>query len=275
MKKHYTLTKYQEKGRLYVFMVFLFLLSPATGSAQYFGRNKPYYKKFNYKVYETPHFDIYYYLKNDSVLNQLARMSEEWYQRHYPVFGMNLKGHNPLFVYNNHADFQQTTAISGEIGIGTGGVTEVLRNRIVMPVAPIYAQTDHVLGHEMVHAFQYTVILNGDSTNMNSLNNLPLWMVEGMAEYLSIGSLDENTAMWMRDAVLHNKFPTFKDLDRDPRYFPYRWGQAFWAFIGKTWGDDMIYPLFVRTAQVGYEQAFKDVRHFGVFAEGDQTDLFA
>lgn len=259
MKKHYTLTIYQNTGRFFVFVIFLFLLSSATGTAQYFGRNKPYYKKFNYKVYETPHFDIYYYLKNDSVLNQLARMSEEWYNRHYPVFGMNLKGHNPLFVYNNHADFQQTTAISGEIGIGTGGVTEALKNRIVMPVAPVYAQTDHVLGHEMVHAFQYTVILNGDSTNMNSLSNLPLWMVEGMAEYLSIGSLDENTAMWMRDAVLHNKFPTFKDLDRDPQYFPYRWGQAFWAFVGKTWGDDIIYPLFVRTAQVGYEQAFKDV----------------
>ncbi len=259
MKRKNTLTKYQTGIKTLLFFIFLSLVSSTQVTAQYFGRNKPYYKKFNYKVYETPHFDIYYYVKNDSVLNNLARLSEEWYKRHYPVFKINLKGHNPLFIYNNQADFQQTTVISGQIGMGTGGVTEVLRNRIVMPIAPIYAQTDHVLGHEMVHAFQYTAILNGDSTNMNSLNNLPLWMVEGMAEYFSIGSKDENTAMWMRDAVLHNKFPTFKDLDRNPRYFPYRWGQAFWAFVGKTWGDDKIVPLFMRTAQVGYEQAFKDV----------------
>ncbi len=257
MKCKNILTKYQFFP-IFFFGIFFLPISSSV-QAQYFGRNKPYYKKFNYKVYETPHFDIYYYLKNDSVLNQIARMSEEWYRRHYPVFGINLEGHNPLFIYNNHADFQQTTAISGEIGIGTGGVTEALRKRIVMPIAPIYAQTDHVLGHEMVHAFQYTAIINGDSTNMNSLNNLPLWMVEGMAEYFSIGSKDANTAMWMRDAVLHDKFPDFKALENDPRYFPYRWGQAFWAFVGKTWGDDKIVPLFMRTARVGYEQAIKDV----------------
>jgi Tol biopolymer transport system component len=242
-----------------LFAVLGILMMALPGNAQYFGRNKPYYKKFRYSVYETPHFDIYYYMKNDSVLNQIARMSEEWYKRHYQAFQIDLEGHNPLFLYNNHADFQQTTAISGEIGVGTGGVTEALRKRIVFPVAPIYAQTDHVLGHEMVHAFQYTAILNGDSTNMNSLSNLPLWMVEGMAEYFSIGSHDPNTAMWMRDAVLHNEFPSFKDLNTDPKYFPYRWGQAFWAFVGKTWGDNMIVPLFMRTAVVGYEQAIKDV----------------
>ncbi len=259
MKYVRKLTKFHPDSISLIGFVLLFVLFSITGRAQYFGRNKPYYKKFNYKVYETPHFDIYYYVKNDSVLNQFARLSEEWYRRHYPVFGKNLEGHNPVFIYNNHADFQQTTTISGAIGVGTGGVTEALKNRIVMPFAPIFAQTDHVLGHEMVHAFQYNSIIHGDSTNINSLSNLPLWMVEGMAEYLSIGSVDSHTAMWIRDGVLHNHFPTFKDLDRDPRYFPYRWGQAFWAFVGKMWGDDKIIPLFLRTAQVGYEDAIKDV----------------
>jgi hypothetical protein len=27
-------------------------------------------------------------------------------------------------------------------------------------------QTHHVLGHELVHAFQYHMVLDGDSTNM-------------------------------------------------------------------------------------------------------------
>ena len=29
---------------------------------------------------------------------------------------------------------------------------------------------------------------------------LPLWFIEGMAEYLSIGPSDPHTAMWLRDA---------------------------------------------------------------------------
>ena len=52
-----------------------------------------------------------------------------------------------------------------------------------------------------------------------------------MAEYLSLGPVDAQTAMWMRDAALREKLPHIKDLD-DPKYFPYRWGHAFWAYIG-------------------------------------------
>jgi Tol biopolymer transport system component len=161
---------------------------------------------------------------------------------------------NPIMVYNNHADFQQTRAISGLIGTGTGGVTEGLKNRVVMPVAHTLSQTDHVLGHELVHAFQFHM-LTGSDTHRVSFNNLPLWMIEGMAEYLSIGSIDPNTSMWMRDALLNKDFPSLKDLNRESRYFPYRYGQAFWATVGKTWGDSVVMPLFMETARSGYDKA--------------------
>ena len=58
---------------------------------------------------------------------------------------------NPLIFYNTHGDFQQTNTISSLIGTGTGGVTESLNNRVIMPVAPSLAQTDHTLVHELVH----------------------------------------------------------------------------------------------------------------------------
>lgn len=243
----------------------IFSLSIIDVNAQYFGRNKPSYKDFNFKVYSTPNFEIYHYFENDSLLDQLAGASEEWYKLHLSVFEDSLKYQNPIIFYKNHADFQQTTAIMGEIGVGTGGVTEALKNRVVMPVAPTSPQTDHVLGHELVHAFQYNSIIRGDSTNMNSLRNLPLWMVEGMAEYLSIGSVDEHTAMWMRDAILNDDFPTLKEMTKNQKYFPYRYGQAFWSFVAKTWGDEIIIPLFVETAKFGYENALK--RKLGINEE--------
>jgi len=180
--------------------------------AQEFGRNKPGYKRFEYKVYETPNFEIYHYFENDSLLNELARRSEEWYRLHQRVLKDTIKDRNPIIFYENHSDFQETSAISSTVSVGTGGVTEALKNRVIMPVAATNAQTDHVLGHELVHAFQYNIVIQGDSTNLNNLNNLPLWMVEGMAEYLSIGSVDPHTAMWMRDAILNDDFPTLKKL---------------------------------------------------------------
>ena len=49
--------------------------------------------------------------------------------------------------------------------------------------------------------------------------------------------------MWLRDAVASNKLPTLKDLG-NPRYFPYRFGHAFWAYVGGRWGDDKVVDLF-------------------------------
>jgi Tol biopolymer transport system component len=225
--------------------------------AQYFGTNRPIYRRFDFDVYETPNFEIYHYFHNDSVVNRLAQASEQWYNMHYQIFKDSIRERNPLIFYGNHADFQQTTAIFGSVGVGTGGVTEALKNRVIMPVTETWAQTDHVLGHELVHAFQFNAILSGDSTNLNSLRNLPLWMIEGMAEYLSIGSIDPHTSMWMRDAVLNNDFPTLERMTRDPSYFPYRYGHAFWAFIGRTFGDELIVPIFMETAMRGYDFALR------------------
>ncbi|MCB9296358.1 MAG: PD40 domain-containing protein [Lewinellaceae bacterium] len=233
----------------------LILLLAATGlQAQYFGRNKANYETFDFKVYQSPHFEIYNYLDNPERLKEYTEEAERWYEMHQRVLADTIKGRNPIILYNNHADFQQTNAISGSIGVGTGGVTEALKNRVVLPLAMSHQQSHHVLGHELVHAFQYNMILNGDSTSLQSLGNLPLWMVEGLAEYMSIGSVDAHTAMWMRDAVLRDDVPTLRDL-QNPKYFPYRYGQVFWAFLTGLKGDDIIEPFFVATAKYGFEMA--------------------
>ena len=99
-------------------------------------------------------------------------------------------------LYASHADFEQTNVVADEINEGTGGFTEPIRRRIVLPLAGSLADTDHVIGHELVHAFQFDMSgpLTGDS-QQSPLERLPLWFVEGMAEYLSLGRVDANTAM--------------------------------------------------------------------------------
>ena len=182
-------------------------------SAQYFGRNKPVYQQLDFKVVETPHFKIYQYLNNPDKTQELSQAAELWYAMHQAVLRDTFTERNPMIVYNDHAGFQQTNVIQGDINVGTGGVTEGLRNRVIFPVAATNQQTHHVLGHELVHAFQYHMILQGDSTNIQNFANLPLWMVEGLAEYMSVGRIDAHTALWMRDAVQNDELPRIKDLD--------------------------------------------------------------
>jgi len=126
-----------------------------------------------------------------------------------------------------------------------------LRRRIVLPLGGPLGDTDHVIGHELVHAFQFDMTTGRQSApGENGAERLPLWFIEGMAEYLSLGAIDPNTAMWIRDALVHEKLPTIDKLD-DPDYFPYRWGQAFWAFVAGTYGDEVVGQLLNVGAATG------------------------
>ena len=219
-------------------------------SAQYFGQNRVRYKPLNFKVLQTQHFDIYFYEEERNAAADTGRMAERWYARLSKFFGHQLSSRQPVVLYATPGDFRSTTVIPTDLGEGVGGVTEPLRRRVVMPLGGPVAETDHVLGHELVHAFQY------DITNRYQVGQgpmgielMPLWFVEGMAEYVSLGPVDPNTAMWMRDAVAEKKLPRIRDLE-DPQYFPYRWGQALWAYIGGRFGDEVI-PQMLRSGGRG------------------------
>jgi Tol biopolymer transport system component len=240
-----------------VFCVIALLSLPA--SAQYFGRNKVHYRTFDFHVLKTDHFDIYYYSSERAGVDIAARMAERWTVRLERMLRHRLRGRQPLVLYASHVDFEQTNIIGGEIGEGTGGVTESARRRIVLPLGGPLSDTDHVIGHELVHAFQFDMLASGDGDeNRNGAHMLPLWFIEGMAEYLSIGPLDPNTAMWLRDAARREKLPAIKDL-MNPKYFPYRWGHAFWAYVGGRWGDEVIGTLLIAAASEGVDPAIERV----------------
>lgn len=201
---------------------------PGEARGQYFGQNKVQYRTFDFQILQTEHFDIYYYPEEEAVAALAGRMAERWYARLSRVLRHQLSTRQPLILYASHPHFEQTNVVEGMLGEGTGGVTESLKRRIVMPVGAGPAETDHVLGHELVHAFQYDIL----GRNLG----FPLWFIEGMAEYLSLGSVDPHTAVWLRDAALREQLPTIEELD-DPDYFPYRFGHAFWAYVGGRFGD--------------------------------------
>jgi Tol biopolymer transport system component len=208
-------------------------------SAQYFGQNKVRYKNMDFEVLKTPHFDIHFYPEERAATILAGKMAERWHARLSSVLGHELPPSQPIVLYDSGPAFRQTTVIPGEIAVGTGGVTEGLKRRVVMPFAATLAETDHVLGHELVHAFQYHMTSgpgNSTSGGIPGAATLPLWFIEGMAEYLSVGPIDPNTAMWLRDALQRNMLPSWGDLD-DPEYFPYRFGHAFWSYVAGLHGD--------------------------------------
>ena len=210
------------------------LLSANLALAEYFGRNKVEYVNFEFRIFATEHFDVYYYAHEERAARIAAQLAERWYARFSTLLDHHLDSRQPLVLYGSQAEFAQTNVIPGLLSDSVGGVTDGSRRRITMPFAPTMAETHRVLGHEIVHAFQFDIARkHGGGLNQ------PLWFIEGMAEYLSRGSLDSESSLWLRDAVLSDQIPK-KASSAAKELSPYLYGHAFWAYLGQRFGDDVV-----------------------------------
>src|SRR5258705_308970 len=225
-------------------------------AAQYFGQNKVQYRTFDFQIIQTEHFEVYYYPEERAAALDAARMAERGYARLSRILHHQFQGRKPIIVYASSSDMQQTNA--ADVG-GAVAVTEFFKHRMVLPFQGDYAEFEHVLQHEMVHQFQFDVYSRGrPGGGIQTLMsvNPPLWFMEGMAEYLSLGPINSETGMWLRDASLEGHLPTIEELTYGD-VFPYHYGHALWAYIGEKWGDEVIGEILQTSASSGVETAIK------------------
>jgi WD40 repeat protein len=231
-----------------------------SASAQYFGRNRVQYGRFDFKIVQTEHFDVYYYESARAAALDVARMAERSYARLSRVLSHQFEERKPIIVYASHSDFQQTNVGGGgDIDETTGGFTDFLRHRNTFPLTGSYAEDEHVLAHEMVHQFQFDIWSRGrGGAGIQGIlsANAPLWFGEGMAEYFSLGPADTKTAMWLRDGAIEGKLPRAGDFTR---VFPYQYGHALIAYIGQRWGDEAIGAITKNAVGGGVEGALRRV----------------
>ncbi len=234
--------------------------APAALSAQYFGQNKVQYTSFDFRIIATEHFDVYFYPKEHAAALDLARMAERSYGRLSRILGHQFRERKSIIAYASPTDFQQTNIT--EIGEGTEGVTDFFKQRNTLALQGSYFDNEHVVTHEMVHQFQYDIFSHGRAGGgLNTIIavNPPLWFMEGMAEYLSLGPTTPETAMWLRDAALENRLPTIDQMENDPNIFPYHFGHALWSYIGQRWGDEAVGAILKGSVVSGIPGAIRRV----------------
>jgi Tol biopolymer transport system component len=218
------------------------------------------YDRFKWSVTETEHFLVHFYPEERVAAMDAARMAERAYSRLSRLLNHQFREKKPLILYSSRGDFGQNN-VTGDLGEGTGGVTEALRHRMLLPFTGDYKSFEHVLAHEMVHAFQYDIFARGRAgAGLQTLAQVdpPLWFMEGMAEYLAGGPNHILTQAWVRDAALNGHLPTIEQMTvRPDQYFPYRYGEALWEYVGNRWGDEIIGEVLNSAPNVGIERAFK------------------
>lgn len=229
----------------YIFLL-IFLAVSFQNTYSQFGKNKVQYQDFDWKYIQSQHFDVYYNSGSKYLAEFTAINAEEALQSIQSTLNHRISARVMIILYNSHNEFQQTNVIFSYMPEGVGGVTELLKNRVVIPYQGNFAQLRHVIHHELVHAVLNDMFYGGtfQSAMMSGFNvQLPLWMNEGLAEWESIGGMNTETDMFMRDLTVSENL---KGLEKLYGYLAYRGGQTFYWYIAEQYGSEKVGDLLNR-----------------------------
>jgi len=244
-----------------------FVSAPSASNAQtqlipYYGKNLVHYSRFNWRVYTTDHFDIYYYPEMQQHLERVAGYAESAYQQISADLKHDLALKVPLILFKTHAEFEQQNVIPGVAQEGVGAFAEPTRNRMLLPIDAPSDLLYRLITHELTHIFEFDIV-------PQSLirRSMPLWIDEGLADY-ETGYWAPIDLMTVRDAAVADIVPKMSELEgygdfSNPRLI-YNLGHACFEFIEAKWGKEGVRQFLfgVRKSVVGggenaYDSSFR------------------
>ncbi|HEX6737678.1 MAG TPA: hypothetical protein VF310_05395, partial [Vicinamibacteria bacterium] len=253
-------------GGVALLAVFLLSLSGPPAAAQfipYYGKNKVTYDNFTWRVYKSPHFEIYYYPEFEQHLARVSSYLESAYQKVASNLKHEISTTIPVIFYKTHSEFEQTNLYPTFVPEGVAAFAESVRGRMVLPIDEPPDKLQGLITHELTHVFEYDII----PRNLVQ-RTVPLWVDEGLSDYMR-AIWEPLDLMSVRDAAVTDQIPKlsrFEDYGEvaNPRLV-YNLGHAAFEFIEARYGKEGIRQFLYtfRKNIVGgsmediYQQAFK------------------
>lgn len=218
--------------RIAVAVSTILLFSALAQEASGFGKNKITYDEFDWKIYTSTHFDVYFYEEERESLQKIVNYAESAYDELSRRFDHQIEKRIPLIFYATHSAFEQNNIILNFIPEGVGAFAEPVRNRMVLPIDMPDEAVYALMKHELTHIFEYEIFFQG-RMGRRIRANPPTWLMEGLASYMA---QDEDTAdrMVLRDAVVNDRLPSISQPVGG--FFGYRFGHAVFEFMETNWG---------------------------------------
>jgi hypothetical protein len=225
----------------------------------YFGKNRVRYDQFEWHIYKTDHFDIFYYPELEPHLERAASYAESAYQRISADLKHDLADRVPLILFKTQSEFQ-TNNIAGELPEGVLAFAEPERRRMVMPIDEPPDQLYRLIVHELTHVFEFDIIPRGLMGG-----GIPLWVDEGLANYMA-GYWNPVDLMQVRDAALTDNVPRMSRFESQPLSgrLPYSMGHAAFEFIEERWGKEGLRQFLfslrknvLGSGETAYQEALK------------------
>ncbi len=232
------------------------VVAPCLASAQtsyipYFGKNQVRYDNFDWQIYTTDHFEIFYYPEIEQHLERVAGYAESAYQHISAELKYDLAFKVSLILFKTSSEFQQQNVIPGAAQEGVGAFAEPMRTRIVMPLDDPPDLLYRLIVHELTHQFEFDII----PTSLVR-RSIPLWVNEGLSDYMT-GVWRPIDLMTVRDAAVADIVPRMTELEgyttTGSVRLVYNLGHAVFEFIESRWGKEGIreYLFSLRKSVIG------------------------
>lgn len=236
--------------RRHVIVLLILVIVLAVEGFAYFGKNKVKGSPYNWREYQAEQFTLYYYESAEDIARYAIPVIESAIAEYSSFFDIEFSLKIPIIIYHSPYDFQETTLLPYVLPEGVGGFTEYIKGRVVVPFNGSYIDFKHVIRHELIHEFillKSQVLWDIDDLSFDA--EFPLWVHEGLAEYLSI-DVTHSDNVFMRTLMLSGGFvPLERIWTINGTYQMYKQGQFFWKYMTDTFGDDIIKVFFKRAAQ--------------------------
>ncbi len=229
---------------------------------------------------------LYFYEEERIIAERAAASIDQTYRELVDTFRFVPSTTLPYILYNSYQEFLQTNIFPVQEGVL--GVTGRQDLELVLPYFGDHRLFEHISRHEMIHQFQIQKareVVREANLSGDPLDAMPLWFIEGMAEYYALGGIDDETEMLSRDLLLNPNpregFVILEFFEDRPfsQLWTYKVGQIRVAFLEETYGENTLQEVFEQSHRlVGRRAQGAPTRNFrSLLAEitGDDADTLA
>jgi hypothetical protein len=186
---------------------------------------------------------LYFYERERAVAERATAQITDAYRFLVSQFRYVPRQTFPYILYGSYQEFLQTNLFP--LQEGTLGVTSPRDLKLTLPYFGDHRLFEEISTHELAHQFTIQKVRTANQTAGGfgePLEGMPLWFIEGLAEYYAKRGLDSEAELLVRDLVVNPSVTEgylMLDFFEDRPWsflWTYKVGQARCAFLEETYG---------------------------------------
>lgn len=201
-----------------------------------FGKSRIQYKNFNWKLYSTQNFNVFFYQDGQDMAVNTAAYAERELKRITSLIGYYPYSKITLILYNSPTDLLQSNIGLNNDQYQTGGETLFMKNKMELAFGGTQTEFKRDLNYQLTELLMNDMMYGGslkEALQSSYLLRLPEWFISGVSAYTAEGWSIEMDS-YMRDMLLKQQ-----GNPRPEKVFlksPALTGQSIWNYIAERYG---------------------------------------